>query len=271
MMDKLKVMSLLILLTLLSTDFSFSQARNSKPFNLDFNREILIIGAGSVAAVTAYAIMENIKPLTPEEIGLLDPSNVNSFDRGAIGPYTEDHAGDVLLYTAYLLPISFLTYGETKNDFLDLALIYGEVLLIQASINGIVKGSVQRTRPFVYDDETLIEKKTSTDARTSFFSGHTSMTAAISFFTAKVFTEYVDDKTAKILIWSGAVILPAAVAISRMNTNWHFPTDVMAGYVIGALVGHFIPELHKTKVNEDISIYPSINLNKPTLNVQLKF
>lgn len=270
-MNTLKFFSLLVLMNLHSLDFSFSQVRNSNPFNLDFNREILIIGTGSVAAVTAFAIMENIKPFTPEEISLLDPANVNSFDRGAIGPYTEDHAGDVLLYTAYLLPISFLAYGETKNDILDLTLMYGEVLLIQASITGIVKGTVQRTRPFAYDDETPIEKKTSTDARISFFSGHASMTAAISFFTAKVFTEYIEDNTAKILIWSGAVLLPAATALMRVNSHWHFPTDVMAGYVVGALVGYFIPELHKTKVNEDLSIYPSINLNKPTLNVQLKF
>ncbi len=270
-MDKLKVISFFFLLTLLSVDFSFSQVRNSKPFNLNFNRETLIISAGSVVAVAAYVILENIKPLTPEEISLLDPANVNSFDRGAIGPFTEDHAGDVLLYTAYLLPISFLAYGETNNDFLDLALIYGEVLLIQAGINGIVKGAVQRTRPFAYDPETSLEKKQTTDARTSFISGHTSMTAAISFFTASVFSAYLNNDAAEILLWSGAVILPAAVAISRVNTSWHFPTDVMAGYVVGALVGYFIPVLHKTKVNEDLSIYPSINLNKPTLNVQLKF
>jgi len=269
--SKLKIFYLLLLLSFIFSDHSLSQYKNTNPFNLDFNREVLIITTGSIAAVTAFAIMENIKPFTPEEIGLLDPANVNSFDRGAIGTFTEDHTGDVLLYTSYLIPISFLAYGETKNDFLDLALIYGEVLLIQTSITGIIKGTVQRTRPFVYDSDTPISEKTSIDARISFFSGHTSMTAAISFFTAKVFTEYVDDNTAKILIWSGAFLLPAVTAISRVNTHWHFPTDVMAGYVVGALVGYFVPELHKTKVNDNLSIYPSINLNKPMLSLQLKF
>jgi membrane-associated phospholipid phosphatase len=269
--SKLKIFHLLLLLSFNFSDHSLSQYKNTNPFNLDFNREVFIITTGSVAAVTAFAILENIKPFTPEEIGLLDPSNVNSFDRGAIGPFTEDRAGDALLYTAYLLPISFLAYGETKKDFLDLALIYGEVLLIQASITGIVKGTVQRTRPFAYDDETLMSNKTSTDARISFFSGHTSMTAAISFFTAKVFTEYIENNTAKILIWSGAVLLPAATALMRVNSHWHFPSDVMAGYAIGALVGYLIPELHKTKVNDNLSIYPSINLNKPMLSLQLKF
>lgn len=270
-MTILKTLSFVFLLIFVFSDFSSGQVKNFKPFNINFTREVIIIGTGSVAAVTAFTFMENIKPFTFEEISLLHPANVNGFDRGAIGPMTEDPVGDVLLYTAYLLPVSFLAYGETKNDFLDLSLMYGEVLLIQASITGIVKGTVQRTRPFAYDDETPLSDKTSTDARISFFSGHASMTAAISFFTAKVFTEYIEDNTAKILIWTGAALLPAATALSRVNTHWHFPTDVMVGYAVGALVGYLVPELHRTKVNENISIYPMINFNKPTLSVQIKF
>jgi len=269
-MNKFKTISFLFFLVFVFSDFSSCQGKNSRPFNIDFNREAIILGTGTVAAVTAFAILKNIEPFTPEEISLLDPADVNGFDRGAIGPFTEDHAGDVLLYTAYLLPVSFLAYGETNNDFLDLTLMYGEVLLIQASINGIVKGTAQRTRPYVYDDQTAMDEKTTTDARISFFSGHTSMTAAISFFTAKVFTEYIEDNTVKILIWGGAVLLPAATAVMRVNSHWHFPTDVMVGYVVGALVGYLIPELHRTKVTNNLSIYPSINLNKPMLSLQLK-
>lgn len=270
-MYKIKTISFLFFLVFVFSDFSFGQTKNLKPFNLDFNREAIILGTGAAAAVTAFAFLKNVEPFTPEEISLLNPADVNGFDRGAIGPSTEDLAGDALLYTAYLLPVSFLAYGETNDDFLDLALMYGEVLLVQVSITGIVKGTVQRTRPFAYDDGTPISEKMSTDARISFFSGHASMTAAISFFTAKVFAEYIEDNTAKILIWTGAALLPALTAISRVNTHWHFPTDVMIGYAVGALVGYFIPELHRTRVSDNVSIHPLINFNKPTLSVQIKF
>ena len=97
------------------------------------------------------------------------------------------------------------------------------------------------------------------------------MTAAISFFSARVLNEYVEDKTARILIWTGAVLLPAATAISRVNTHWHFPTDVMAGYAVGAFVGYLIPELHNTKLGETVSIFPLINVNKPAISIQVKF
>lgn len=270
---RIKNITLIFLLLIAFTDFSFCQVKSVKPFNLDFNREAALFGAGAFAVVTAFAVLENLKPLTSEQIELLDRSNVNGFDRGAIGPYKEDHLGDAVLYTSYLIPLSFTFFSETRSDILDLTLMYGQVLLLQASINGIVKGTVQRVRPYVYDDQSPIEDKLTKDARISFFSGHTSMTAAITFFTARVATEYVKSNSVRILIWTGAALLPAVTAVSRVNTHWHFPTDVMTGYVIGALIGCFIPELHKTRPgkNGNLSVYPSMNLDKPALSLQLRF
>jgi len=266
-----KAVSVTILLIIPAFNFSSAQDNFYKPFNLDFTREAIILGTGTAAAITSLLILGSIEPLTPEEINLLNPSDVKSFDRNAIGPFKEDHAGDVLLYTAYLLPLGFLAYEKTNRDFLELALIYGEVILIQGSLNGIVKGTVLRTRPFVYDPETPMSEKTTTNARISFFSGHTSMTTALSFFTAKVFTEYIEDNTAKILIWTGAALLPAATALTRVNAHWHFPSDVMVGYAIGALVGYIIPELHKSKINDKVLIMPSYNINRPAVSVRVKF
>ena len=250
---------------------NFGQADNTRPFNLDFTREAALIGTGVAAGVTAFVILENIEPLTPQEINLLDPADVNGFDRGAIGPFTDDNVGDVLLYGSYLLPLTFLAYEETNRDFLELALMYGEVLLIQGSINGIVKGTVLRTRPYVYDKNSPLDETTNTKARVSFFSGHTSITSAVTFFTAKVFTEYIENNTTKIIIWSAAALIPAVTAVSRVNTHWHFPTDVIVGYAFGALVGYFIPELHKNRISENFSIQPSFNFDKPMLSVLIKF
>ena len=270
-MNRYKYFSILPFLIFYTFNFSFCQYKEVKPFHLDFTREAIILGSGTAAAATAYLILKNIQPLTSQEINMLNPADVNGFDRGAIGPYTEDTPGDVLLYASFLLPASFLAYNETRNDIYELAIMYAEVLLIQGSINGIVKETVLRTRPYVYNGETAIDEKTTTEARISFYSGHTSICAAASFFTAKVFSEYLTDNTTKILIWSGAAILPAAMAVMRVNSHWHFPTDVMVGYAVGALVGYFIPELHKTKMGEDVSIYPSIDINRPALSLQIKF
>lgn len=272
-LNKYHFFILLFILQTTFSDFLFCQVKSSKPFSIDFNREAAIFGSGAVAAVSAYAVLKNLKPLTVEDIEMLDPSNVNKFDRNAIGPFMEDHLGDALLYTSYAIPLSFVFFDETRSDIWELTLMYSEVLLIQSSINGIVKGTVQRIRPFVYDVQSPTNEKQSNNARISFYSGHTSMAAAISFFTARVFTEYVDNNTVRILMWTGAAILPAITAVTRVNTHWHFPTDVIAGYVIGALVGYLIPEMHKTNLNSNgnLSFYPSINLNKPELSFQFRF
>ena len=262
---------ILILQLLILTSFNLGQSNNSQPFNLDFTREAIILGAGAATGITSLLIINNVEPLTPEEINLLNPADVNGFDRGAIGPYKEDNVGDALLYTSFVLPATFLLNEQMNKDFFDLAVMYGEVLIVAGSVNELLKGTVQRTRPFVYDPDTQLSDKITKDARVSFFSGHTTATAAISFFTAKVFSEYLDDNTAKVLIWCGAAIYPAVTAFMRVNTHWHFPTDVMVGYVFGALVGYFIPELHKNSSNDNISLHTSYDFKRPLLNIQIKF
>jgi len=262
---------ILILQLLILTSFNFGQSNNSQPFNLDFTREAIILGAGATAGITSLLIINNVEPLTPEQISLLNPADVNGLDRGAIGPYKKDNVGDALVYTSFLLPATFLLNEQMNKDFLNLTLMYGEVLLLAESVNALVKVTVKRTRPFVYDSETAVSDKTIKDARFSFFSNHTTTAAAISFFTAKVFSEYLEDNTAKVLIWCGAAIYPAVTAFMRVNTHWHFPTDVMVGYVFGALVGYFIPELHKNSSNDNISLHTSYDFKRPLLNIQIKF
>ena len=270
-MSILRVICSLVLLTILSFNSSFSQNNNSSPFKIDYGTEALLLGSGAVAGVTALAALLNLDPLTQEQIEELNPDDINSFDRSFIGPYSEDYLGDALQYSTYLLPLTFLTNKDAKNDFGDLALMYGEVLLLNASINGIVKGLSSRTRPYVYDEQSPLEEKTNIDARLSFYSGHTSNTASISFFTAKVFSEYITDNTAKVFIWSAAVLIPAVTGFSRVNTHWHFPTDVIVGYIIGAAIGYLIPLIHKHKNDESDQSNPAENFYKPIVGFQIKF
>jgi membrane-associated phospholipid phosphatase len=262
---------ILILQIVVLTSFNFGQNNNHKPFSLDFTREAVLFGSGAAAGITSLIIVNNIKPLTTEEINLINPADVNGFDRGAIGPYKEDQVGDVLLYTSFALPATFLLNERMNKDFFDLALMYGEAFLINASITGIVKGIVARTRPYTYDENTPIEKKSDVNARISFYSGHTSFTALTCFFTARVFNEYLTDNTAKVLIWSAAAIYPAVIGVLRVDAHSHFPTDVIVGYIAGAVIGYLVPELHKGNNENNISIQSSGNLHNPMLSIQIKF
>lgn len=265
-----RVISSLVISILITCNFSFGQNSSTSPFKLGFTKEAVLLGSGAAVGATALLMLSNLDPLTTEQINALNADDVNSFDRRFIGPLHPDHAGDILLAGSYLLPLTFLTVDDTRKDFWDLGLMYGEVLLINAGINGIVKGTVIRIRPYTYDENTPNENKTDVDARVSFYSGHTSFTASACFFTARVFSEYLTDNTAKVLIWSAAAIYPAVSGVLRVNAHTHFPTDVIVGYIAGAAIGYLIPELHKSNKENNVSLQSSGNLHHPVLSIQIK-
>jgi membrane-associated phospholipid phosphatase len=262
---------LLLALAFLSSPNNKAQNEDYSPFKLDITREAVIYGAGTVAGITALALLSKLPPLTIDEVKTLDPADVNSFDRSAIGPKREENAGDFLLFASYALPLSFLAFEDTRNDFPELLLMYGEVLLVTGALNGIVKGIVKRTRPYTYSDETPIEKRTTSEARVSFYSGHTAVTAAITFFTANVFTTYISDKTTQILIWSAAALYPAVTGYLRVDSANHFPTDVIVGYIVGAGIGFLIPELHNVSKESGLSLYPMKTYDGGSLGLTLRF
>lgn len=83
-------------------------------------------------------------------------------------------------------------------------------------------------------------------------------------FAAKVFSDYLSSKTAKALIWTAAAVYPAAVGYLRRDSAHHFRTDVITGYIVGALIGCGIPLLHKT-IYKDLSVHPVISPNQVSL------
>jgi len=268
-MNFFRSISFFALSVIFSLSFSFSQSTQNEPFELSSGKEAAIIGAGAAIGVAAILIISNNDKLTEEGIKSLSPEKVWEFDRIAIGPYQEDILGDALVYSSFLLPLTFLANNDAKEDFGTLSLMYAEVVLLNAGINGLVKGLTTRNRPYVYDVNSPAEEKYKTSARHSFYSGHTSFAASNSFFTARVFSEYLTSSTAKTLIWTAAAIIPAVTGFSRINTHNHFPTDVIVGYIVGAAIGYLIPELHKHENNINGSGTPDSFIHKPILVFQI--
>jgi membrane-associated phospholipid phosphatase len=270
-MNFYRTISCIALSLLFSFSISSAQSSQHGPFELILGKEATIISAGAVVGAAAFLIMSNNSKLTEDRVNSLSPGDVNSFDRIAVGPYQEDVLGDVLLYSSFFLPVTFLTYENTREDFGTLSLMYGEVVLVNAAINGLVKGLTTRNRPYVYDENSPADKKDEVNVRHAFYSGHTSVTASNSFFTARVFTEYLSDNTAKTLIWTAAALIPAVTGFSRINTHNHFPTDVIVGYIVGAAIGYLIPELHKYENENNEPVTTEQFIHKPIFGFQISF
>ena len=154
------------------------------------------------------------------------------------------------------MPLSLLALEGTRKDFGKIAILYSETVLITTGLTYFTKGIMLRSRPLVYNEDFSLAEKQKVSSRHSFFSGHTSLTAASFFFTAKVFSDYYPDSKLKPYVWAGAIVIPAMVGYFRVAAGKHFPTDVITGYAIGAAIGFFVPHFHrKVKIgNADSSI-----------------
>jgi len=237
--------------------------KNESPYKIGFKAELPFLIAGVAIATTGviFNVTNDTQPFTVEQLEGLDRNNVNAFDRGATYNWNEkaQNASDILLFSSVLVPAMFLVNHHTRSDIGPLLVMGLEVASITYGLTSSFKFSVNRTRPYVYNPDLPIEIRTNAQSVLSFFSGHTSTSAAITFFFAKVMSDYHPNMRTgyKIGLWSFAVLIPATTGYLRVKGGNHFNTDVITGYIVGAFTGWVIPHLHKKKKkNSGLSMYP---------------
>jgi membrane-associated phospholipid phosphatase len=122
-------------------------------------------------------------------------------------------------------PILLYSVGLIKKDstFKKQAIFIGESVLVSGFITYALKHSVKRARP--YESYLDIERDAATDTY-SFPSSHTSMAFATATALSMAHPKwYVIAPT---FVWAGAV------GYSRMHLGVHYPSDVVAGAIIGS-------------------------------------
>lgn len=241
----------------------------SAPYRLNFRTEVPYIISSGLILGTGFLVAElnKTKPYTAEELETLNPGSINSFDRRFVNKYSRRAAtaSDFIRTGITIFPVLLLSEHHTKEDITALLAMSAEVMAITFGVTNSVKNIVNRARPLVYNPEAPLSERIGKRSRRSFFSGHTSHTAAAAFFVAKVITDYHPNmnKGAKIGLWTVTSSIPALAGYLRVKSGKHFPTDVIAGYAIGAFTGWLIPHLHRVKNNNDVlskldlDVYPS--------------
>ena len=143
----------------------------------------------------------------------------------------------------------FLTqFGEIRTFAVLLPIVYwcmdkglGERLFISlfasSYTNGFIKGLVVRPRPIGQNGVRTIYSDSATSS--SFPSGHSQSSA--SFFGVAAFYKGIKK-------WWWLLIIPVLTGVSRLYLGVHWPTDVLAGLLIGAaiaLIVNFAMKLSK--------------------------
>jgi membrane-associated phospholipid phosphatase len=248
---------LLIILLIISkitiAQNSQDTTNNYSPYNFSFKKELPFIAVSTAVFGTSFIVIKNndTTPFTIVELDALNRKSINKLDRNATrnkSAYAEK-ISNYSTISSIALPILLLGTKNTRKDIFKLLVLGIEIGAITRGTTSITKNLTNRARPYTYNNQFSYEDRTDESSKLSFFSGHTSASAAYSFFFAKVITDYHPNmKTGyKIGVWSIAALLPASTAHHRVKAGNHYPTDVIAGYAVGALIGWLVPELHKRK------------------------
>ncbi len=233
---------------LLSLVLSLTFLSAQKPYDLKTGPYLGYTAIGAGLNGISLALQSKIKPLTIEQINSLDEKNIWKPDRWVVKQFSTQaqHISDRFLYASFAVPFTLALDKPARRTFGKVGLIYLQTLLLNYGISNVAKSSVKRARPFMYNDSELVplELKLKKAARYSFFSSHTSFTAALSFLTAKLHHDLYPENRSKI-IWGLAAIIPAYTGMQRIRGGKHFLTDVITGYLVGAAIGILVPELYR--------------------------
>ncbi|MBU2445656.1 MAG: phosphatase PAP2 family protein, partial [Bacteroidetes bacterium] len=238
-----KRFSFTIFTLLLIFDFTFAQS----PYKLDLTKDAAVIGTGIASSVTALIIDSKVKSLSIEEINKLSLDDINSFDRGAAYNWSEDYslASDLLVSFSAAAPALLFLSEKVRKDFITVSAMYLETMIYSMALPYLAKGSFQRARPFVYNKNVSLEEKLLPDAKKSFFSGHTTMAFSTAVFLSTVYGDYFPDSKNKPYVWAGSLLIATLTGYSRYEAGKHFPTDIIAGAIVGSAIGYIIPLIHR--------------------------
>lgn len=227
-------------------------------YEWSWKKESLILGGGGALLGGSSHLKSRVDPSSESFLGDIAKFPVLGLDKGALSNYSiaSDALSDKFLFGSLTLP--FLTYldRDVRKEKGAVAGMAFEALLVTGGITNMVKTTVRRPRPFLYNiaggngDGQHLEA----DDRQSFLSGHTSMVATSSFFAAQVMIDLHPESSLKPLIWGAAATIPAVTGYLRYRAGKHFPTDIIAGYGLGALIGTMIPKLHRIEIGKEASL-----------------
>jgi len=239
-----------------------SLATRQEVYSLNYWIDIPVTSVAMFTSYLGFVAVDSKPPLDSLTIINLDAYDINRFDRSATWQDAEfaptaRRISDVTLAVSNMLPFLLLADKNIRQDWGDVLLLFLETQAIVGNLYswGCVV-HVDRIRPLVYNPDVPWEEKTGARTQNAYYSGHTSMSASASFFTAKVYCDYHPELgNKKYLIYSLALVPPMVTGFFRYKGLKHFPTDVITGIIVGAGAGMLIPHLHK-RTGENLSIVP---------------
>lgn len=107
------------------------------------------------------------------------------------------------------------------------ALIFAGTVVLAYASSEVLKAFYDRDRPMLVAHGSIVYSQ-------SFPSGHSTAAAATFLTLATVLASFETRRRTKALIYALAITAMIAVGVSRVYLGVHWPTDVLAGWALGA-------------------------------------
>tara|TARA_Y100001980_G_C14556928_1_gene354766 strand:+ start:210027 stop:210803 length:777 start_codon:yes stop_codon:yes gene_type:complete len=230
--------------------FQSQAQKDSSYYHVNIPIEGAITAAGFVTTTILFKRLFRIASMSENDVLALDINDINRFDRPVarfdpVGYDTSQKLSDLSMNLSTALPFFLLIDKKVRQDWGEYLVLYLESQMINTSIYQAGAFSFRRPRPLTYNNEVDMEVRTGEQRSNSFFSGHVSTAATATFFMTKVYTDYHGiTGWNRIAFYGAASVPPLFVGYHRMHAGKHFRTDVLLGFVIGAVNGILIPHLH---------------------------
>jgi undecaprenyl-diphosphatase len=199
--------------------------------------------------------------IRPQQIdSKFDTKRLLSIDRAAISQTVDTTASGFSNGGVYLA-LGFTVFDSALSGFreggqaalVDLTM-YSEAIAFSWGLTNLAKIGFRRPRPIAYIErerailagqDPTTYNNTSTDSTLSFYSGHTAITATVSATATYLAFARSPHTMRPWATLAGGVVLTSFVAVERVRSGAHFPTDVLAGAFAGAGIGMLVVHLHR--------------------------
>ncbi len=174
-----------------------------------------------------------------------DPSRLWAIDRGSVGPVraaanTFSYGTSAAEVGMGMIFIAASRRGQGSAAFWEDGAVVTQAVSVTAAATMAIKVLFHRPRPLMFEPGSF----TPDDGR-GFPSSHASLSFAVAAAYASILHRRGILGSHKLEV--GALFATAlATGVFRVVAREHFPTDVVAGAVLGSAVGWFVPQLHPT-------------------------
>ncbi|MGH6964818.1 MAG: phosphatase PAP2 family protein [Phenylobacterium sp.] len=174
------------------------------------------VNEGDTAALDRQILLALRNPANPS-----DPIGSRSFEE-AMRDVTGLGGFTVVTLVTVVAVLAFLMHGRRRHAFV----LAGTVLLAELS-SDIAKTFYNRPRPDLVPHGSYVYSA-------SFPSGHSTMAAATYLTLAVLVASLEPNRATKAMVFVLALALIVAIGFSRVYLGVHWPSDVLAGWSLGA-------------------------------------